>query len=257
MRKQLGTEELMQQAHFDRVSINHELHNADIYTKYYRVKFIYDLMSEKLELGGKRVLDAMSGGGYTVGYLLSKEAKVTGLDISPKVVETFQRQWPEVEIRQASVLDTQFEDASFDHIFVVGGLHHMHPYLNETLDELYRILKSGGYLCFYEPHAGALPDMVRLIWYKFDNFFEKNEKAIDLEALMAVNEQRFDFVKTQYGGNLAYLFVLNSSALRIPLGWKKYYSKPLMAIEGWLNQFQGERLSCAVVGQWRKKELIG
>lgn len=58
-------------------------------------------------------------------------------------------------------------DASFDVVCIGGALHHFHPGVQSAIDELHRVLKPGGILCFNEPHAGSLPDIARKIWYRF------------------------------------------------------------------------------------------
>ena len=64
---------------------------------------------------------------------------------------------------------------------------------------------------------------------------------------------RFDFVSETYAGNIAYIFVLQSLILRIPLGLKRFYTPALLRLESLLQRFQRPQLSMFVVGQWRKK----
>src|SRR6185503_10270686 len=163
-----------------------------------------------LDLRGRDVLEAMCGSGSTAAYVLSKGAHLTGLDISAKLMSVFRARWPQARAVQGSILATGFAANSYDCIIVVGGFHHIQPLVQEAIDEAFRILRPGGYLCFAEPHSGSIPDLVRRYWYKFDPLFERAEEAIDLGALEAKNAGRFDFVFTRFAGNLAYLLVFNS-----------------------------------------------
>ena len=43
-----------------------------------------------------------------------------------------------------SIHNTKFLDNTFDAIYICGGLHHVLPLLNETMNEIHRILKPGG-----------------------------------------------------------------------------------------------------------------
>jgi len=52
---------------------------------------------------------------------------------------------------------------------------------------------------------------------------------------------------------VAYLFVLNSLIFRIPLPLKRVYAPLLTAIESVVHPYLTKRLSCIMVGQWRKK----
>jgi hypothetical protein len=135
---------------------------------------------------------------------------------------------------------------------IVGGLHHSHPNVSATLHETWRMLKPGGYLCFMEPHSGSLPDVVRNIWYRYDHFFSDNEASIDVQALEREFATQFKPEKLNYLGNFAFLFVLNSLILRIPLSAKRYYSPALMKIESVINKLQGKLTSCFVICRWQK-----
>src|SRR5829696_6075745 len=79
--------ERMQKEHFDRVAELYEAHYSDPCSLQYRRRFIYQPMFEGLNLAGKKVLDAMCGSGQTSEYLLSRGALMTGLDISPEIIE--------------------------------------------------------------------------------------------------------------------------------------------------------------------------
>ncbi len=154
---------------------------------------------------------------------------------------------------RGSILSSGFDDESFEAVFVTGGLHHVHPRVPEAVAEIHRILKPGGWFCFYEPHTGSLADTARRFWYRHDSLFEENGAAVDLEDLMRRNAQNFDFVTTRYSGGPAYLLVFNSMVFRVPLSWKARYTRPLLWLERRLELIQGKRVSCFALAQWRKK----
>jgi len=241
-----------QKVHFDKISTKYELHYSDTHSNGYRKKFFNDPMCKGIKVSGLNILEAMCGSGQTTEYLLARGAKVTGLDISPEMIESFRRQWPNCNAICASIFDNKINDNYFDCIFVVGGLHHLHPNIDRAIDEVYRILKPGGYFCFVEPHTRSLPDYVRRLWYKLDPLFEDNEAAIDVESIKSKNSNRFEFISTQYMGNVAYLLVLNSLAFRIPHRLKYLYTSFLISIESVIAPFQDKTFSCFAVCQWRK-----
>jgi len=131
-------------------------------------------------------------------------------------------------------------------------LHHIHPNVNRAVQEIHRVLKPGGHLCFMEPHSGSLPDLVRRVWYKFDRFFSDNEEAVDIAALERDFQTHFTIKKANYLGNLAFLLVLNSLIFRIPVHAKKFYSPLLMKLESTIHKLQGKLTSCFVVAQMQK-----
>jgi hypothetical protein len=51
--------------------------------------------------------------------------------------------------------------------------------------------------------------------------------------------------------------VHNSMAFRIPVRWKPVYAPLLLRLEALLEPFQGKRLSCFVICQWRKRSRPG
>ena len=244
--------EARQQAHYDRIGDAYETHYSDEWSNLYRRRFFYEPLIAGVELPGRKVLDAMCGSGQTAEYLQSRGALVYGLDISAQVIEQFRAKLPSAVGVQGSILNSEFDDESFDADFVTGGLHHVHPNVPEAVTEIHRILKPGGWLCFNEPHSTSLANGMRRFWYRHDHLFEENEAAVDIEDLMRRNAERFDFVTTRYAGGPAYLLVFNSMVFRVPLAWKARYTRPLLWLERSLEPIQDQRTSLFVMVQWRK-----
>ena len=245
--------EASQQSHYEEIGEEYEKHYAEPFSLQYRDRFCHDPMFCNVKLAGCRALDAMCGSGPLSAYLIKRGALVTGLDISPTVVASYQANNPGCVGTCASVLDAPFPDASFDVIGVVSGFHHLQPDLDKALLELHRLLKPGGSLCFTEPHSHSLLDRLRRVWYRFDPLFESNEEAVNLEQIQDRHRTRFHFAEQRYFGNLAYIFVLNSMVMRVPLALKPYYSPLAMKIETLLNRILPVWLTCAVTCRWIKK----
>lgn len=250
---ELCVSELQQQAHYDNIAAAYEAHYSDEWSLAYRRQFIYEPMFAGLNVSRLKVLDAMCGSGQTTEYLLARGAEVTGLDLSSEVIDSFRARWTSAHAVQRSLLDSGLPSESFDCVAVVGGLHHIHPNLDLAMQEIHRVLKPGGYLCFMEPHTGSLPDLIRRVWYKFDRFFSDNEEAIDMRALQRDFHSQFELKRANYLGNLAFLLVLNSLIFRIPVRAKKFYSPLLLKLEAKIHKFQCKLTSCFVVAQWQKR----
>ncbi|HOX27673.1 MAG TPA: class I SAM-dependent methyltransferase, partial [bacterium] len=203
-------------------------------------------------LNGAKVLEAMCGSGQATRRLIESGAHVTGLDISDAQIESFRKRWPECDAVCASILDSGFEDCSFDAVVVIAGLHHITELCVQAVDEIHRILKPGGYFLFMEPHAGSLPDVIRQLWYSKDAMFGEGEKAIDLDSLKKSFSGEFGFELEKYIGNVAYMLILNSMVFRIPLWLKPLYSPLLMPIESLISIAQSKKLSCVSLSRWRK-----
>lgn len=248
-----ASSELLQHAHYERISHDYDAHYNDAYSQRYMNRFVFEAMFKDIDLTDLDVLEAMCGGGQTTEYLLDRRAFVTGLDISPQQTDHFARRHPRATTITASMLNSGLEDSSFDLVSIVGGIHHMPPNVDEAITEVHRILKPGGYFCFMEPHSEAVVDRVRREWYKRDPLFAENEEAINMSELHEKFADRFEFKSEHYRGNLGYLFVLNSMVFRVPLFLKPLYSPAMMAAESFFNRIGGKSFSCFVVAQWRKK----
>ncbi len=116
----LQSSEQLQQHHYDQISAEYETHYSDPYSLQYRRRFIYAAMFDGLNLSGMNVLDAMCGSGQTTEYLLSQNAKVTGLDISNEVMDSFCSRWSNCNAVRRSLLASGLRGESFDCIAIVG-----------------------------------------------------------------------------------------------------------------------------------------
>src|SRR5438309_1734504 len=111
--------EQVQKEHYDLISRQYEAHYDHLCSRQYVAKFMCRPMFAGIDLTGLKVLDAMCGGGQLTEYLLGQGAEVTGLDISPKRIESFQRNWPSCGTVCASALDSGLNTDSFDCIGVI------------------------------------------------------------------------------------------------------------------------------------------
>jgi SAM-dependent methyltransferase len=160
--------------------------------------------------------------------------------------------FPDFDVRCRSVLESGLEKESVDAVVCVGGLHHMHPHLEETIGEFLRVLKPGGSLYFMEPHSGSVLDLVRKLWYRLDDNFAENEASIDVDDLKSTFGEDFEFLKISYQGSCAHLLVSNSRIFKVPLWLKGLYSPLLIWLESILNTFGSKWFSSYVLCHWRK-----
>jgi ubiquinone/menaquinone biosynthesis C-methylase UbiE len=243
----------LQGAKYDRQALLYEAHATERSTQRYRRRFIDEPLLKGIPLDGRDVLEATCGSGHSTGLLLERGARVTGLDVSDQVLDLFHEKWPSCDAVAASILEPPFQAASFDVVMVVGGLHHVHPHVEEAVAQIWRMLKPGGFFCFCEPHTGSLMDVIRRRWYARDVMFDWNEAAVDIAGLHRANLDKFEVVTERYFGNVAHTLVLNSMILRAPLWLKRIYARPAMALERVLNPILGRRLACSVSCQWQKR----
>jgi SAM-dependent methyltransferase len=82
--------------------------------------------------------------------LLPGQVKLQASEYVGELVPIAQQRNPKVPIQQESIYETRHKDNTFDLIFLLEVLEHL-DYADDALEELYRILKPGGYLILGVP----------------------------------------------------------------------------------------------------------
>ncbi len=119
---------------------------------YYRYEFFGPAHIELCgDVSGLRLLDLGCGNGYFAREMAERGATVTGVDISPRMIERARRledETPlgiEYRVRDAAALGDSFADGSFDVVTSCMALQDM-PDIPGVLGEAARVLVSGGRL---------------------------------------------------------------------------------------------------------------
>lgn len=109
-------------------------------------------------LRGKLVLDAGCGGGRYARLLGEHGVKLIGVDLSAAVekAETLCREYPDVTIVQADLLDLPLADESFDAAFSIGVMHHS-PNARKAFAQVAKKVKPGGQLAVWLYRKNILP----------------------------------------------------------------------------------------------------
>ena len=125
---------------------------------------------------GGHVLDAGCGRGWLSRLAAERGFKVDSIDIADKVMEenefVSRRYGIKMSLKKASVDDLPFEDGEFDAVFLIDVLEHL-PSPEKALQEIERVLKSGGKLLVSIP--GYSYDLIfdRLVGRILPNFYDK------------------------------------------------------------------------------------
>jgi SAM-dependent methyltransferase len=138
-----------------------------------------------VDFADKAVLDYGCGAG-DFSYLLTRfGAKVTGIDVSPQLIERAQSDgssndgFPRFLVGDAH--RTPFPNNSFDYVVGNGALHHLD--LDRAYGEIARVLKPGGKAYFMEPmYSHPLLWLLRRLTPNAHTTDEKPLSISDMEA---------------------------------------------------------------------------
>jgi ubiquinone/menaquinone biosynthesis C-methylase UbiE len=112
------------------------------------------------EIDGGRILDVACGEGQFIEILqthLRSWEHITGLDVEKKYLQMAagRFQGERYSFISGSSLKMPFADCSFDLVSLSNGLHHV-GYPDVALDEMQRVLKTGGYMVINEMYSNRL-----------------------------------------------------------------------------------------------------
>jgi ubiquinone/menaquinone biosynthesis C-methylase UbiE len=100
---------------------------------------------------GMQVLDLGCGSGVFSHLLRQHGLEVTGVDISPRLVELGRRLYPDVTFLVGDAEALPFEDARFDCVFLGGLIHHF-PDPRALAAEVSRQLRDRGTFFAFDPN---------------------------------------------------------------------------------------------------------
>ena len=105
---------------------------------------------------GAHLLHAGCGSGQ-VDMALQGRMKITAVDISPSALRVYQRNNPAAfGVRHADILNLPFAPGTFDGIYNLGVLEHFtSAEIQQILAQFHRVLKPGGRVVIFWPHARA------------------------------------------------------------------------------------------------------
>ncbi|MBS2036296.1 class I SAM-dependent methyltransferase [bacterium] len=103
-----------------------------------------DLFAQRIR---GEVLDLACGPGQVAGYLHHKGLKVTGLDLSERMLELAGQQFPEVEFEVGDLLRLPVAAESCAGISAFYAIVHLSSnYMRRAVSEMHRVLQPGGQL---------------------------------------------------------------------------------------------------------------
>lgn len=117
------------------------------------------VLKQLAPLPDQHLLDIACGEGILLKFARDLGVHSIGIDLSPKGASLAQELIRENIITVANGEDLPFANESFDLVTNIGSLEHfMHPLIG--VQEIYRVIKPGGFAAIYLPNSYYLVDIV-------------------------------------------------------------------------------------------------
>ncbi|MEN8249623.1 MAG: class I SAM-dependent methyltransferase [Bacteroidota bacterium] len=161
---------------------------------------LYDYVASGVDIANKDILEIGSGRGGGISYVTRyhKPKSAYGLDLNSKAIEFCSAHYKQDNLRfiQGNAQLLEFADESFDAVLNVESSHR-YPNVDEFINEVYRVLRPGGYFLFtdFRP-PGELENLRRkLVGTNF--IILKNELITPhvLEALQNSTSERVKLIQ--------------------------------------------------------------
>lgn len=152
--------------------------NHELYDKY-RPGYIEDAVNKVIEVcklsKSSTVVEVAAGTGKFTNELVQRPgAKIIAVEPSKGMIDTFRKNFPDIEAIQASSYSIPLATGSADAIIVAQGFHWFATH--ESLSEFHRILKPGGVFCCiwnYEDFDALSGDNWQFRTVKYCHSFDK------------------------------------------------------------------------------------
>ena len=128
---------------------------------------------------GSKLLHAGCGSGQ-VDVGLQHDMHITALDISPGALDLYARNNRQAEsVRHGTIFSLPFESGTFDGVYNLGVVEHFTAEeIQRILGEFRRVLKPGGKIVIFWPHARATSVLVLGLCHRFLRSALKSEKKL-------------------------------------------------------------------------------
>lgn len=202
---------------FDKIAFRYDFLNrflsAGIDVRW-RKKAIRELVSSQ----PKNILDVATGTGdfAITSYTILKPEKITGIDISERMMEVGRKKILKLGLEKHIQLlngDSEaifFKDGSFDAVTVAFGVRNFEN-LEKGLSEIYRVLKPGGKLVVLEFSKPSLPAVKKLY-----NFYMKFVTP-NVGKLISKNNDAYQYLNDsvqQFPEKETFIHILNHTGYR-------------------------------------------
>ncbi len=188
-------------------------------------QYFYSLLEN---IKDKMILDCCCGHGFASVKCAKRGARVTGIDISPKMIQLAKKNaqfnnvanYTNFEVMSAQKMN--FKDEQFDYVIGIGALHHLN--LEFAAKEISRVLRPEGRGIFIEPR-------IPFKWLIFIRSLFPN-KCFESPGGSQLNEKDLELFLNHFSQFHFEYFMFLKKLSRFPLFNK--VDKQLDKIDSWL-----------------------
>ena len=121
------------------VSVDSPMENANAYPLKYAEMTIQDKSGKILEAG--------CGAGRVLRYYHERGYMIKGMDFIDIAISKLKASDPTLDVHVGDITDLVYPDQSFRYVLAFGLYHNLETGLDEAINETYRVLENGGFLC--------------------------------------------------------------------------------------------------------------
>ncbi|TSC84660.1 MAG: ubiquinone/menaquinone biosynthesis methyltransferase [Parcubacteria group bacterium Gr01-1014_13] len=146
-------------------------------------------------IAGKKVLDVGAGTGRLSVALANRDAQVTALDVSPKMLEKIKRKNAKIQTVVGDAESLPFKNETFEIVSAAFLIVHLKD-PTRFFDEVYRVLKDGGIFVVTNINQKD-PPLVKTKEGQIiiESFYHRPEKIKEILESLAFNIEEEVFVK--------------------------------------------------------------
>jgi SAM-dependent methyltransferase len=172
-------------------------------------KFIVDITKKYIPKRNSRILEGGCGKAQNVYSLKINGYDAIGIDFARETIKAVNKAVPELDVRFGDVRKLDFPDDFFDGYWSIGVIEHFWDGYTQTLSEMKRVIKPGGFLFLSFPYLSPIRKMkIKLGFYEHftgdptpDNFYQYafNHKKVagDITDMrfQLIEQRPFDAIK--------------------------------------------------------------
>mgnify|MGYP003963430805 FL=1 len=222
---------------WDDIPADQPMENNQVYPLKYAEQTVEDQQG--------RILEAGCGAGRILRYYHNKKMDIIGIDFIEVAIEKLRKIDSTLKVEVGDITDLRFENESFKYVLAFGLYHNLEHGLDQSIEETYRILESGGSVC-----ASFRADNIqtKLTDWLTERRVSRNSNAGEGKAFHKMNLTRSEFKKVfeKSGFNVASITPVENMPILYKFAFfrarsHKQFDENIARAEGYQLSWIGQR----------------